>query len=220
MNYAAHAGLRLGIKAAMVTSLAKEDKYVIQNIQADGIDCYPVYSPYSTLMTLEYKTRDVDKRSLYVKHVADTIHPEHLDGLEARAIAVSPSIRGEVEPCFSTNAQAAWRYPGGRCAGVCACAARRRPGVRGWGEMDEVLQALDILKSDAVEAKFLTGETDIEKAAAFYASQGVKEIVLTHSSGVLIHADGQNHHFEFHSSSMDSRSGCGIPAWVRMSACA
>ncbi len=210
MNYAAHAGLRLGIKAAMVTRLAKEDEYVVRNIQADGIDCYPVYSPYSTLMTLEYKTRDVDKRSLYVKHVADTIHPEHLDGLEARAIAVSPSIRGEVEPRFFHEVR--------KRNGV-ILAADVQGFVRvlrcedlvyeEWGEMDEVLQALDILKSDANEAKFLTGETDIEKAAAFYASRGVKEIVLTHSNGVLIHAGGQNHHFEFHSASMDGRSGRG-----------
>jgi sugar/nucleoside kinase (ribokinase family) len=210
MNYAAYAGLRLGIKAAMVTRLAKEDEYVIQNIQADGIDCYPVYSPYSTLMTLEYKTRDVDKRSLYVKHVADTIHPEHLDGLEARAIAVSPSIRGEVEPCFFHKMR---KRHGIILAADVQGFVRVLRGedlvYEEWGEMDEVLQALDILKSDAVEAKFLTGETDIEKAAAFYASQGVKEIVLTHSSGVLIHADGQNHHFEFHSSSMDGRSGRG-----------
>ncbi len=210
MNYAAHAGLRLGSRAAMVTRLAKEDEYVVRNIQADGIDCYPVFSPYSTLMTLEYKTLYVDKRNLYVKHVAETIHPEHIDGLEARAIAVSPSLRGEVEPRFFHKMR--------KREGVILA-----PDVQGfvrvlrgedlvyetWDEMDEVLQALDILKSDAVEAKFLTGETDIEKAAAFYASRGVKEIILTHSNGVLIHADGQNHHFEFHSASMDGRSGRG-----------
>ena len=78
-----------------------------------------------------------------------------------------------------------------------------------WDEMAEVLSDLDVLKSDAVEAKYLTGETDIEKAAAFYAQQGAKEILLTHSSGVLVHAEGQNHHYEFHSRSMDGRSGRG-----------
>jgi len=210
MNYAAHAGLQLGIRAAMVTRLAKEDEYVVQNIRADGIDCYPVYSPYSTLMTLEYKTRDVDKRSLYVKHIADTIHPEHLEGLDARAIAVSPSIRGEVEPRFFHEMR---KRNGVLLAADVQGFVRVLHGedlvYEEWGEMDEVLQALDILKSDAVEAKFLTGETDIEKAAAFYASRGVKEIVLTHSNGVLIHAGGQNHHFEFHSTSMDGRSGRG-----------
>ena len=36
-----------------------------------------------------------------------------------------------------------------------------------------------------------------------------KEIVLTHSEGVLIHAEGKFHHFKFHSESMAGRSGRG-----------
>jgi sugar/nucleoside kinase (ribokinase family) len=78
-----------------------------------------------------------------------------------------------------------------------------------WGDMSRVLQNLDILKSDAVEAAFLTGESEIEKAARFYANLGVKEIVLTHADGVLIHAGGKYHHYKFHSISMEGRSGRG-----------
>lgn len=210
MNYAANAGARLGIKAAVVTRLAREDAHVVNAIRSEGIDCYPFYSPASTLMTLEYKTRNVDKRNLYVKAVGGTIRAEHLNGLEAKAITVSPSIRGEVEPEFFE-------------------ALRKRDGVilaadvqgfvrvlRGealvyepWEDMGRVLRNLDILKSDAVEAQFLTGETDIEKAAKFYADLGAKEIVLTHSEGVLIHADGKFHHYQFHSRSQSGRSGRG-----------
>ena len=210
MNYAAHAGKALGIHSAVVTSLAKEDEHVVEKLRADGIDCYPVYSPFSTLMTLEYKTLDVDKRNLYVKHIAGTIHPEHLDGLMARAIAVSPSIRGEVEPAF---------FHAMRLREGVLLAADVQGFVRvlrgqdlvyePWDEMAEVLSDLDVLKSVAVEAKYLTGETDIEKAAAFYAQQGAKEILLTHANGVLVHTNGQNFHYEFHSKSMDGRSGRG-----------
>ena len=52
-----------------------------------------------------------------------------------------------------------------------------------WDEMGAVLKHLDILKSDAVEAEYLTGEKDIEKAAKVFASLGPKEILLTHSEG-------------------------------------
>ena len=210
MNYAAHVGRQLGLRTAIVTRLAKEDQHVVENIRADGIDCYPVYSPTSTLMTLEYKTRNVDQRSLYVKSTAGTIQPEHLDGLEARAIVVSPSLRGEVEPEFFI-------------------AMRKREGVlisadvqgfvrvlRGeslvyedWPEAELVLPNLDILKTDAVEAKQLTGETDIEKAAARLASLGAREVLLTHSEGVLVFADGEFHHFPFHSQTLLGRSGRG-----------
>lgn len=210
MNYAAHAGKKLGIAPAVVTRLAEEDYHVVQNLLDAGIDCFPIFAPSSTLLTLEYKTRDVDKREIRVRSTGGTIGPEALDGLAAKAVAVSPSLRGEVEPEFFE-------------------VLRKRPGIllavdvqgfvrvlRGeelryepWEEMSRVLPTIDILKSDAVEAQHLTGERDIEKAAASLARLGAKEIVLTHSQGVLIHAKGRFYHYAFHSRSQEGRSGRG-----------
>jgi len=183
---------------------------VVKAFEEAGIDCYPVFTPSSTLMTLEYTTRDVDQRNLYVKGIAGTITPQQLEGLEARVIVTNSSLRGEVELEFFKE-------------------MRKRPGVllsadvqgfirvlRGetlvyepWDEMSDVLKHLDILKSDAVEAEYLTGEKDIEKAALVFAAMGPKEILLTHSGGVLVHTDGKFHHYDFHSASQAGRSGRG-----------
>ncbi len=210
MNYAAFVSKRLGANPAVITRLNKEDERVVKAFNADGIDCYAEFTPSSTLMTLEYKTHDVDKRNLYVKGIAGTITPGQLEGLDAHIIVTNSSLRGEIEPEFFAE-------------------MRKRPGVllsadvqgfirvlRGeslvyepWGAMEQVLKHLDILKSDAVEAEYLTGEKDIEKAAKFYAGLGPKEIVLTHSGGVLIYAEGKFHHFDFHSESQAGRSGRG-----------
>jgi sugar/nucleoside kinase (ribokinase family) len=43
-----------------------------------------------------------------------------------------------------------------------------------WPEMAATLGCVDVVKSDAIEAEFLTGETDIYKAAKFYADMGPK----------------------------------------------
>jgi sugar/nucleoside kinase (ribokinase family) len=75
--------------------------------------------------------------------------------------------------------------------------------------MAPVLALVDILKADAVEAEFLTGETDVHKAAAALAAMGPKEIVLTHKDGLLIHAGGQRHDFMFHPATLVGRSGRG-----------
>jgi sugar/nucleoside kinase (ribokinase family) len=145
-----------------------------------------------------------------VKGIAGTITPQQLEGLEARVIVTNSSLRGEVELEFFKE-------------------MRKRPGVllsadvqgfirvlRGetlvyepWDEMSAVLSHLDILKSDAVEAEYLTGEKDIEKAAVIFAALGPKEILLTHSGGVLVHTDGKFHHYDFHSASQAGRSGRG-----------
>ena len=211
MNYAAAAGHQLGIHASVVTHLAELDKHVVKDIQSRGIDCYPIYSPSSTLMTLEYKTHEVDKRNLYVKGVAGTLRSEHLDGLDARAIVVSPSLRGEVEPEFFEVLRKNRRgiLLSADVQGFVRVLQGESLLYEPWLDMERVLRNLDILKSDAVEAQYLTGESNIEKSALFFASLGAKEVVLTHSEGVLILAEGKFHHYPWHSKSMAGRSGRG-----------
>jgi len=78
-----------------------------------------------------------------------------------------------------------------------------------WDEMASTLALIDVVKSDAVEAEFLTGETDIYKAAKFYADIGPREIVLTHKDGLLVYADGKFHEMNFYPARLDGRSGRG-----------
>jgi sugar/nucleoside kinase (ribokinase family) len=78
-----------------------------------------------------------------------------------------------------------------------------------WEEMHPTLALVDVVKSDAVEAEFLTGETDLHKAAEFYAAMGPREIVLTHKDGLLIYADGKFHEMKFYPGRLDGRSGRG-----------
>ncbi len=210
MNYAAHAAKALGLNTAIVTRLAGEDEHVVQAIRADGIDCYPVYSPSSTLMTLEYKTSDVDKRNLYVKATAGTIHPADLDELSARAVVVSPSLRGEVEPLFfEVLRQRQGILLSADVQGFVRVLRGESLVYEPWPQMAEVVHNLDILKTDAVEAAYLTGEENIEKAAKFFADLGAKEVLLSHSEGILVHAAGKYHHYKFHAQSMSGRSGRG-----------
>ena len=161
-------------------------------------------------MTLEYKTRNVDERNLYVKTIAGTILPEHLDGLEARAIVVSPSLRGEVEPAFFTTLR---KREGVLISADVQGFVRVLQGellvYQPWPDMELVLQNLDILKTDAVEAEYLTGEADIERAAKRFAECGAKEVLLTHREGILVYAESEYHHFAFKGSSMVGRSGRG-----------
>ena len=84
---------------------------MIDALTRAGVDCYPEYTPSSTLMTLEYKTSNVDQRTLSVKATAGTITAGQLAGLQARAVVVGPSLRGEVALAFF---QAMRQRPGTR----------------------------------------------------------------------------------------------------------
>jgi len=78
-----------------------------------------------------------------------------------------------------------------------------------WPEKQQVLALLDVLKTDAVEAEALTGESDIRVAAQMIADLGPSEVVLTHRDGLLVLAEGQFHEAPFFPRELVGRSGRG-----------
>lgn len=209
-NYAAFAALARGCKVAAITRLAAEDVHVVEALERVGVAVFAEKTPSSTLMRLEYPTANVDERVLTVAATAGSFTPDQVRDVEARAFVVSPSIRGEV-PLDVIQALR------GKDAMVAADAqgfVRVRDGEgrlhhREWPEMGQVLGLVDVLKVDAVEAKSLTGESDLRRAADALAQIGPREVVLTHRNGLLVLAEGSFHEVEFRSASLAGRSGRG-----------
>lgn len=208
--YSAHAAAGLGMKVAALTRLAAEDSHVLEALEAAGIDVYACEAPESTLMRLEYPTTDVDKRTLTVTATAGSFTPVQVHAVEARAFVVSPSIRGEVPLEVLRDLKKKGATIGLDVQGFIRVAAP--DGTlehREWPEERAVLALVDILKADAVEARFLTGKRDIEAAALVLAGRGPSEIVLTHREGLLVFADGEIYETEFHPEDLVGRSGRG-----------
>ncbi len=209
VRYAAHAAARLGLNVAVVTHLAQEDSHVVGKFAAAGIDCYATYTPASTLMTLAYPTADPDIRNLSVTATAGSIAATELENLTARAAVIGTSLRGEVGMDVIQALKAKGLFVAADMQGFVRVLRGMELKYERWSEMQATLAHLDVVKSDAVEAEVLTGETDIHKAAKFYADMGPKEIVLTHKDGLLIYAGGKTYETCFYPSRLDGRSGRG-----------
>lgn len=208
--YSAHAAAGLGMKVAAITRLAAEDSHVLDSLEAAGIDVYACETPESTLMRLEYPTADVDKRTLTVAATAGAFTPVQVHAIEAKAFVVSPSIRGEVPLDVLKELKKKRARIGLDVQGFIRVAAPDGSlQHREWPEERAVLSLVDILKADAVEARFLTGESEIEVAARALATLGPGEIVLTHRDGLLVFADGEVYHADFHPEALVGRSGRG-----------
>jgi len=209
VNYAAHAAARLGLRVAVVTRLAKEDKHVVEKFTRAGIDCYPTYTPQSTIMKLEYPTTDPDLRTLSVSETAGTITADDVENINARAAVIGSSLRGEVGMDVIRRLKEKNILVAADMQGFVRVLRGVELKYEPWEEMQPTLADVDVVKSDAVEAEFLTGETDIFKAAKFYADMGPREIVLTHKDGLLIYADTQFHELNFYPARLEGRSGRG-----------
>ena len=208
-NYAAHAAARLGLKVAVVTRLAKEDDHVVKKFTEDGIDCYPTYAPQSTTMCLTYPTTNPDIRSLSVDSFAGAITVGEVADLEMKAACIVPSLRGEVGLDIIQMLKEKKILVAADMQGYVRVLRGKNLDYEPWNEIKTTLAYLDIVKSDVVEAEFLTGELDIYKAAKIYTDMGPKEIVLTHKGGVLFYSDGMGYEMEFYPTQLNGRSGRG-----------
>jgi sugar/nucleoside kinase (ribokinase family) len=209
-NYGTNVTAKMGLKVAAITRLASEDFHLVEELKQTGADVYAVATDHSTCLTLEYKTTNVDQRVLYVTTTAGAFTEDQVAGITAKAFVIGPSIRGEVPVAvidaikknnsfISIDVQGYIRVI--REDGVLVYAP--------WPEKEAVLARADVLKTDAVEAEFLTGSADIHQAAQMLADLGPKEVVLTHRDGLLVY-DG-HHYYEagFYPRQLVGRSGRG-----------
>ena len=209
INYAAHAAVGLGRKVAVVTRLSVEDKRVVEKFKEDGIDCFVTYTPQSTCMKLEYPTNNPDIRTLSVTGTAGSITSKDIEHIDMKAAAIGTSLRGEVDLEVIHSLREKDILLGADMQGFVRVLRGQSLINENWLEMQATLPYFDVLKSDAMEAEFLTGQANIYEAAKIFSAMGTKEIVLTHKDGVLVYADGKFHQNEFHAQNLNGRSGRG-----------
>jgi len=208
-NYGANVAVRMGLRTAAVTRLAEEDFHVVEGLRRLGVEVYARVTPASTCLRLEYPTSNVDERVITVTSSAGPFTIAEVEPLQSRAFLIGASLRGEVslevveelarkETLLAADVQSFLRVV--------------RDGVlvaEAWPEKQQVLALLDVLKTDAVEAEALTGESDIRVAAQMIADLGPSEVVLTHRDGLLVLAEGQFHEAPFFPRELVGRSGRG-----------
>lgn len=208
-NYGAHAAAAMGLRVAAITRLAREDWRVVERLAGLGVDVLARETPHSTCLSLVYPSENPDERAMYVASSAGAYTVDQVVEVEAEVFVLNPSFRGEVG---LDVIQALASKPARIAIDVQGWVRVEREGqlaYEGWSEARVVLQHVNILKADAVEAQWLTGEAEIHRAARLMADLGPAEVVLTHRDGLLVFADGQFHETGFYPTALVGRSGRG-----------
>jgi sugar/nucleoside kinase (ribokinase family) len=208
-NYGAQVAARMGLRVAAITRLARQDFHVVDDLEHLAVDVFARATPHSTCLRLEYPSSNVDERVIYITSSAGAFTTEEVQGVQARAFVVGASLRGEVGLGVIKALAAKDALLAADVQGFVRVA---RDGVlvyELWPEKRAVLAHVNLLKTDAVEAEMLTGETDIRVAARLLADLGPAEVVLTHRNGVLVYADGRYYEAGFFPKELIGRSGRG-----------
>ena len=208
-TYGAHAAVRMGLKVAAITRLAREDFHVVDELRTLGVDVFAAATPRSTCLRLEYPTSNVDERVLYITSSAEPFTVSEVMDISSRAFVIGASVRGEVPADVIEELRKKNTLIAIDLQGFIRVVEKGRFAFQIWPEQSRILAAVDVVKGDAVEAELLTSQKDLRTSARLIAGFGPKEVVLTHRDGLVVY-DG-NHFYEaaFHPEMLVGRSGRG-----------
>jgi len=208
-NYGSHAAIRMGLKVAAITRLARDDFHVVDELKALGVEVFAEATPHSTCLRLEYPSSNPDERVIYMTSSAGPFAASEVVDLSAKAFVIGASVRGEVPVEVIQELRKKETLISVDLQGFIRVVRNGKLIFEPWPEKERVLNLVDVLKTDAVEAELLTGEKDIRVAAKKIAHWGPREVVLTHRDGILVYDGDVFLEAGFYPRKLVGRSGRG-----------
>lgn len=208
--YGANVAARMGLQVAVVTRLAREDWRAVEKLERLGVTMLAHETPQSTLLRLIYSTSNLDERTIELTSWAGPFSVDDVADVQARAYAiVASSVRGEMPTEVVETLAARGALIALDVQGFIRVLRHGALTLDEWPGKEDVLKHVTVLKTDAVEAKLLTGESDRRAAARRLAEYGPKEVLLTHNSSVMVYHDGVTDEAPLEPKELKGRSGRG-----------
>jgi sugar/nucleoside kinase (ribokinase family) len=199
---------RLGKKVAVVTRLHPDDFPRLDELRDEGIDVYPMPAEGTSGIANYYQSADMERRICKPIGFGGNYVLSDIPVLSAKVMMITPLFAGEVD--LGLLKALASRYPIAMdIQGFVRVRVENGLEFQPWSDLEEGLRSVTYLKVDRAEAEFLTGQTDLSKAAHALQQMGPSEIVLTQSSGVTVYADNEIHQAPFSPKSLAGRTGRG-----------
>ena len=186
--YAGYSGAAVGVKAAVLAKgNTDEVDFPALFAGAKGLDVYPVHSPENNRITNTYTTPDRETRISVQPSCSTPFTLEEIpEGVTAETYQLAGMWRGEYSDEFIKELS-------GRGAvaldiqGILRCVDEetREAFFSDWETKHEMLKYIRYLKTDANEARILTGLDDRYEAARLILGWGCPEVVITHHTEVI-----------------------------------
>ncbi len=199
---------RLGLSVAVVTRLHPDDFPRLGELRDEGIEVFAIPAEGTSGIANYYRSDDMERRVCQPIGFGGQYSLQQIPELKARVILLSPLFAGEID--LQLLHQLSLHAPVGLdIQGFIRVPVGDGLVFQPWREMEEGLRGVTYLKVDRAEAEFLTGESDLAKAAARLHAMGPKEIVMTESSGVTVSTGGRFYSAPFTPRSLKGRTGRG-----------
>ena len=211
--FSAFAANRSGVRFCVVTKLAPKDFGILDGLKKDGIEVTAIPSARTTSIENVFETDDVDKRKVRLLAQADPFRPEDIPGADVKIYSLSGLFVDELPDSLiahlaqkgeiALDLQAKLRYSE---AGTFA--------FRDWPGKEKHLPLVTYLKADSLEAEVATGTADRDAAARIFHGWGAREVMVTHSSEVILYDGKQMFRAPFNPENLSGRTGRGDTCFI------
>jgi sugar/nucleoside kinase (ribokinase family) len=207
----AMAAARTGRSIAAVMKMAPGDDGILAPMRESGVECHIVPAAVTTRMEVIHPTADVDVRQMFQRASAGFFLAGELPPLATRHLHLAGITDQEftldfIRACknghytISTDMQSFVRQ---------VDPATKEIFFRDVPAKKQIVELMDKLKLDIVEARLLTGTDDLQEAAVMIEGWGCPEVVITQGAGVLARARGRTFYEKFSNSNSTGRTGRG-----------
>jgi sugar/nucleoside kinase (ribokinase family) len=206
--FCAFAAKASGARARVVTRLAQEDHGLLEGLRAAEIDVLALPSRATTSIENIFETDDLDKRTVRLLSQADPFRLEDIPEEAAQLYNLTGLFRGEIPPeliePLSRRGKVALDLQG-----VLRTSEGGRFSWQDWPDKERYLPHLEFLKADSLESAVITGSEDRYEAIRRLRGWGAREVMVTHSSEVIVYDGRHVHAAPFDPANLSGRTGRG-----------
>lgn len=204
-----YAASRSGNVTAIFTKLNSKDASVDDAFKNSGADIFWKESAQTTAIRNKYFTPEQETRECRAIGKCDPVALEELPDVDTQIYHFAGLMVGDFD-CEMFKAVS----KKGKVAVDVQCLLRNveadgSMAFYDWAEKKEYLPYIHFLKTDAAEAKILTGCDDRAEAAKILYSWGAKEIMITHNTEVLVYDGEKIYTCPIKARNLSGRSGRG-----------
>jgi sugar/nucleoside kinase (ribokinase family) len=200
-----------GKRIAVVTRIAECDAHRLEPLRKAGIDVHVIFTPETTRHRAFHLSEDVDQRQIVLLASAGPFSIEELPSMRPTFLHLAGLTDQEFSLGFMKDVKERGFSFSVDMQGLVRQADRRTGEVSHGDvlEKEEIAGLADKIKLDAVEATFLVGTDDLERAAVRIEEWGCGEVMVTRSDGVLVRQGGRTYFEPFSNRSLVGRTGRG-----------
>ncbi len=206
--FSSFAAKRSNARLLVITKMAEAEYPLLNEMKAAGIEILALPSPATTVCESIFTSNDLDKRTVKLVARASPFKLEDIYGKKAKIYSLAGLFRGEI-PVVLIESLSQRGQVGMDLQGVLRCSENGLLSYQDWKQKGKYLPYITYLKADSLEAEVSTGATDRIEAAKILHDLGAKEVMITHSSEVILYNGERLFSAPFTTKNLRGRSGRG-----------